>query len=175
MKKALFLILVYLIVNIFLNTMTQAKNALINPDYQKEEFHWCPSMEEVGYWREKYIDKYGCIGASIDLYSKQQREIALDFAKKLKYIYQTQDINALADIAPYPDVFIYNYKNKKFIKIETREELLKLDKNVLLNKNTSNKIDESFLNWSWEGFNFSHCGILFFVENKVVMLTISLK
>ena len=56
-----------------------------------------------------------------------------------------------------------------------KEELLKLDKNVLLNKNTSNKIDESFLNWSWEGFNFSHCGILFFVENKVVMLTISLK
>ncbi len=175
MKKASFLILVYLITNIFLNTMAQAKNAVINPDYQKEEFHWCPSMEEAGYWREKYIDKYGCIGASINLYSKQQREIALDFAKKIKYIYKTQDINALANIAPYPNVFIYNYKNKKFIKIKTKEELLKLDKNVLLNRNTSSKINESFLNWSWEGFNFSHCGVLFFIENKVVMLAISLK
>ena len=82
MKKASFLILVYLITNIFLNTMAQAKNAVINPDYQKEEFHWCPSMEEAGYWTEKYIDKYNCIAASINLYSKQQREIALDFAKK---------------------------------------------------------------------------------------------
>ena len=107
--------------------------------------------------------------------AKQQREIALDFAKKIKYIYKTQDINALANIAPYPNVFIYNYKNKKFIKIKTKEELLKLDKNVLLNRNTSSKINESFLNWSWEGFNFSHCGVLFFIENKVVMLAISLK
>lgn len=175
MKKLLLIILFYIISNNFLFTLAQNDKVVINSDYKKEEFNWCPSMEEAGYWREKYIDKYGCIGASIDLYSKQQREIALDFAKKLKYIYKTQDINALADIAPYPDVFIYNYKNKKFIKIETKEELLKLDKNVLLNKNTSNKIDESFLNWSWEGFNFSHCGVLFFVENKVVMLTISLK
>ena len=155
--------------------MAQAKNAVINPDYQKEEFHWCPSMEEAGYWTEKYIDKYNCIAASINLYSKQQYEIALDFAKKIKYIYKTQDINALANIAPYPNVFIYNYKNKKFIKIKTKEELLKLDKNVLLNRNTSSKINESFLNWSWEGFNFSHCGVLFFIENKVVMLAISLK
>lgn len=70
-------------------TLAQNDKVVINSDYKKEEFNWCPSMEEAGYWREKYIDKYGCIGASIDLYSKQQREIALDFAKKLKYIYKT--------------------------------------------------------------------------------------
>lgn len=174
MKKASFLILVYLITNIFLNTMAQAKNAVINPDYQKEEFHWCPSMEEAGYWREKYIDKYGCIGASINLYSKQQREIALDFAKKIKYIYKTQDINALANIAPYPNVYIHNYKNKKFIEIKSKEELLKLDKSILLNKSMLDEINNSYLNWYWAGFEFSKGGVLFFVKDKVDMLSIHL-
>lgn len=175
MKKLLIIFFFSFVLHNFFYVFAKADSTIINPDYKKEEFYWCPSMEEAEFQREKYIEKYECIGASKNLYSKEQQDIALDFAKKLKYIYKTQDINALANIAPYPDVFIYNYKNKKFIKIETKEELLKLDKNVLLNKNTSNKIDESFLNWSWEGFNFSHCGVLFFVENKVVMLTISLK
>ena len=170
-----FVILLFFILYNFVCVFAQTNNAVINPDYKKEEFSWCPSAERAEHYREKYINKYGCIGASINLYSERQREIALDFAKKIKYIYKTQDINALADIAPYPNVFLYNYKNKKFVKIKSKEELLKLDKNVLLNRNTSNKINESFLNWSWEGFNFSHCGLLFFVENNVTMLAISLK
>ncbi|MBE7707759.1 MAG: hypothetical protein E7Z88_03510 [Cyanobacteria bacterium SIG27] len=174
MKKVSFLILLYLIINIFLNTMAQAKNAVINPDYQKEEFHWCPSMEEAGYWTEKYIDKYNCIAASINLYSKQQYEIALDFAKKIKYIYKTQDINALANIAPYPNVYIHNYKNKKFIEIKSKEELLKLDKSILLNKSMLDEINNSYLNWNWKGFMFSRTGIHFFVKDKVDMLSIHL-
>ena len=84
MKKLLLIILFYTISNNFLLVLAQDNKVIVNSDYKKEEFNWCPSMEEAGYWREKYIDKYGCIGASIDLYSKQQREIALDFAKRYK-------------------------------------------------------------------------------------------
>lgn len=174
MKKFLLVILFYIISNNFLFTLAQNDKVVINSDYKKEEFHWCPSMEEAGYWREKYIDKYGCIGASIDLYSKQQREIALDFAKKLKYIYKTKDINALANIAPYPNVYIHNYKNKKFIEIKSKEELLKLDKSILFNKRMLDEINRSYLNWYWAGFEFSKGGVLFFIKDKVEMLSIRL-
>jgi len=174
MKKFLLVILFYIISNNFLFTLAQNDKVVINSDYKKEEFHWCPSMEEAGYWRKKYIDKYGCIGASIDLYSKQQREIALDFAKKLKYIYKTQDINALANIAPYPNVYIHNYKNKKFIEIKSKEELLKLDKSILFNKSMLDEINSSYLNWYWAGFEFSTDGVLFFIKDKVEMLSIRL-
>jgi len=97
---------------------------------------------------------------------KKQFDTALDYAKKLKYIYKTKNINALANIAPYPNVYINNYKNKKFIKIKSKQQLLKLDKNVLFGKNAYNEINNNAIFWNWRGFMLGAGSVWFFVEKN---------
>ncbi len=135
----------------------------INPEYKKEMIDWCPSFEES----EKHpelVKKYDCGAGGKDYYSKKQFDTAYDFAKIIKYIYRTKDINALANIAPYPNVFIENYKNKKFIEIKSKKELLKLDKNTLFGKSAYDEINKSAIFWNWRGFNIGKGSIWFFVE-----------
>lgn len=62
-------------------------------------------------------------------------------------------IEALANIAPYPNVYIEKYKNKKFIQIKSKEKLLKLNKNTLFGKSTYNEINNNAIFWNWRGFN----------------------
>ena len=177
MKKILPLILLCFLFS-GLNVFAQnTKTFPINPDYKKENINWCPSFEERNSInQEMLIKKYHCIGASKNCFPRKYFDIAQDFAKKIKYIYRTKDINALANIAPYPNVYIYNYKNKKFIEIKSKQQLLQLDKNILLNRSMFNRINESYINWYWAGFLFSQVHIMFFVENnKVTMLSIDLK
>ena len=178
MKKIFVLVLFCLICFNHLCSFAQNNNtATINLEYKKEIVNWCQSFEERNDGNQAMlIEKYQCIGASKKCFPKEYFPIALDFAKKLKYIYRTKDINALANIAPYPEVYIYNYKNKDFIEIKSKQQLLKLDKNILLKRSIFDDINKSYINWSWRGFEFSQAGILFFVENnKVTMLSIHLK
>ena len=171
MKK----ILISILILFSINTTINAKP--INPNYKKEVVNFCPSFEDRTDTNQvMLIKKYNCIGASKNCFPKEYFDVALDFAKKLKYVYRTKDIQALADIAPYPSVYIENYKNKEFIKIKSKQQLLRLDKNILLNRSMFKKINESYINWSWRGFDFSRVDIMFFIENnKVVMLAINLK
>ena len=178
MKKVFVLVLFSLICFCSLYSLAQnTKTISINPDYKKEIVNWCPSFEESNDGNQAMlIEKYQCIGASKKCFPKEYFPIALDFAKKLKYIYRTKDINALANIAPYPNFYIYNYKNKEFIKIKSKQQLLKFDKNILLNRSMFNKINESYINWSWKGFEFSQAHVIFYIEdNEVLMLAIELK
>ena len=179
MKKILVAILFYSINLSFLPALAQNDSTkTINPEYKKEIMNLCPSMEERNDGNQAMlIKKYQCIGASKNYYSKQEFDTAIDFAKKLKYIYRTKDINALANIAPYPEVYIYNYKkNKKFIDIKSKQQLLRLDKSILLNGSIFKRINESYINWSWMGFEFSQTGIIFYIkDNKVLTLGINLK
>ena len=145
-------------------------------EYKKETVNWCPASEDSNdIIREKLIEKYDCIGASKKCYNQKQYEIALDYAKKIKYIFRTKDLNALANIAPYPSVYIYNYKNKEFIEIKSKQQLLKMDRKAILNRNTYNDIYKSNLFWNWKGFMLGRGAIWFYVEDKVVMLAIYLQ
>ena len=108
MKKIFVLVLFCLICLCPLYSLAQnAKTISINPDYKREIVNWCPSFEERNDKNQAMlIEKYQCIGASKKCFPKEYFPIALDFAKKLKYIYRTKDINALANTAPYPEVYI---------------------------------------------------------------------
>ncbi len=140
-------------------------NAIINPEYKKEVINWCPSFEETEL-NEKLIEKYNCGAASKEYYAKKQFDTAFDYAKKLKYIYKTRDINALAEIAPYPEVYIHNYKNKDFMEIKSKQQLLKLDKNALFGKSAYNEINNNAIFWNWRGFMLGAGSLWFFVENN---------
>ena len=164
MKKIFTIILFCLICFCSLYSLAQnTKTISINPDYKKEIVNWCPSFEES----EKHpelIEKYGCGAGGQNYYSKKQFDVAYDYAKKIKYIYKTKDIEALANIAPYPNVYIEKYKNKKFIQIKSKEELLKLDKNALFGKSAYDEINNSAIFWNWRGFNLGRGSVWFFVE-----------
>ena len=164
MRKILILALFCLICFCPLYSLAQnTKTVSINPEYKKETINWCPSFEES----EKHpelVEKYGCGAGGQNYYSKKQFDVAYDYAKKIKYIYKTKDIEALANIAPYPNVYIEKYKNKKFIQIKSKEELLKLDKNALFGKSAYDEINNSAIFWNWRGFNLGRGSVWFFVE-----------
>ena len=124
MKKIL--ILLCLICFNHLCSFAQNNNTVtINLEFIKEIVNWCPSFEERNDGNQAMlIEKYQCIGASKKCFPKEYFSVAQDFAKKLKYIYRTKDINALANTAPYPEVYIYNYKNKDFSEIKSKQQLL---------------------------------------------------
>lgn len=122
--------------------------------------------------KEKYLNpRY--IKEKIEVYSVDSDEIftqekintAIDFSKKIKYIYKIQDMELLAQILPYP-VTINKYKNRN-ITINTKEEFKKLNKNIILNKDIYNAINNNKLFWNWQGFMLGNGQIWFWVDNDV--------
>ena len=165
MKKVFIYLVLFIFALLFIfitgNLIKNHKILKTNFDYKNEIILKCPSYEE---WNNNEIiaKNSGCASGGTDYYSPLQFEIALDFAKKLKYVYRTKNMSMYAEILPYPNVYIYNYKNKDFIEIKTKSDFLKLDKNIIFNKNIFENISDSKLFWNWKGFSIGNGSICFF-------------
>ncbi len=176
MKKFLILCFIFIFSSIYINyAISEEEIKNINPQYQLEEIERCPTFEEY----ESNIDLYKntCLVDFDDTFTKQKVNLAIDFAKKIKYVYRTQDFTTLANIFPYP-VYINNYKKKNIV-IDSKEEFLKLNKkNVLkkyiFKKSTFEAIDNNKLFWNWQGFCLGNGDIWFWIDDEVNSVTINL-
>ncbi len=175
MKKFLCFILILNIIIIFSSiyidyAISEEEIKNINPQYKLEKIERCPTFEEY----EGNIDLYKntCLVDFDDTFTLQKVSLAIDFAKKIKYVYRTQDFTTLANILPYP-VYINNYKKKNII-INSKKELFKLDKNILLNNNIFLEIDQNRLFWNWRGFMLGNGSIWFWIDDEVNSVTINL-
>lgn len=121
MKKFIYLIL-------FLTFFVQ-NNALlaeINNEYKKETIEICLSSGKT-LNTVNFKDNIDCISGELNIFSQNSVNLAIDFSKKLKYAYKTQNFKLLADILTYP-LFIHGYKGEKLIIINSKEEFFKTDK-----------------------------------------------
>ncbi len=134
-------------------------------NYKKEKIEKCLSYEQAKE-NPELVDQYGCVGGGSDLFSDETVNLAIDYAKQIKYIFKTKDIKTLSQIVSYP-VYIHNYPGKdKDIIINSEEELLKLDKNILFPKSTYKAIDENKLFWNWRGFMLGNGEVWFWADDK---------
>ena len=143
----------------------------INPKYKEEIVKRCQTFEE--YENNKLNSNLSCLTNFDETFTPQKVDIAIDFAKKIKYVYRTQDFITLSNILPYP-LEINNYKNQNIV-IKSKQEFLKLDKEILLNKKIFNKINDNELFWNYKGFMLGNGAIWFWIDNDISNVTINLE
>ena len=131
----------------------------------------CPTQEEIDKNSDGYTD-IKCIVNFDNQITEEKAVLALDFAKKIKYLYRKQDMKALSNILPYP-VRINNYK-KSNITVKTKKDFLKLDKKIIMNKTIFNAIDEYPLFWNYQGFILGNGQIWFFVNDGISDVVLNL-
>lgn len=154
------------------NSQTKKADNRINAKYQNEKIERCPTQEEIS----KNPDKYSniqCIVSFNEHITEKKAELALDFSKKIKYLYKKQDIKALSNILPYP-IRINNYK-KSNITVKTKKDFLKLDKKLIMNKTIFNEIDKYPLFWNYQGFMLGDGQIWFFVNDEISDVVLNLE
>ena len=144
----------------------------INPNYKKEVVKKCPSFEEAK--QNPALEKMGCT-SDANLFSPQEFDAALDFAKQIKYLYRTKDLKTLANIVKYP-VHIRGYKKDTEMRVvNSKQMLMVLDKNTILNPKTFKAISNSPLFWNWQGFMLGDGDIWFYCKDgEISDLTINL-
>ncbi len=165
----IFILIIFSSININY-AISEEKIININPQYQLEEIERCPTFEE--YERNIYLYRNTCIVNFDDTFTEQKVNLAIDFAKKIKYIYRTQDFPTLANILPYP-VYINNYKKKNIV-INSKEELLKLNQKNIFKKSTFEAIDNNKLFWNLQGFCLGNGDIWFWIDDEVNSVNINL-
>ena len=79
----------------------------------------------------------------------------------------------LSNVVTYP-LFIYGYKGHRFIKIKSKEEFLKLDKKIILDKKIYKEIEENKLFWNWKGFMLGQGVIWFWADTDISNISINI-
>ena len=120
-------------------------NGLDN-DYKKEKF---PNIEET-------------LSNCANLFSKESCSLAVDYAKKLKYVFRHKDYENFADIISYP--FTIYQENKEPITINLKRELLNFDKKIIMNDKIFNAIDQNSIFVNWKGFMLG-CGEVWWYQD----------
>ena len=140
-----------------------------NEEYKTEIIERCLTFEE-----KKENSQYNneCLINFNETFTPQNVEQAIDYAKKLKFAYRNQDINYLSNILVYP-VKINNYNNNDLI-INSKEDFLKLDKDILMKESIFKDIDSNRLFWNWQGYMLGNGNIWFWVDEKISNITINL-
>lgn len=164
MKKLIIILFLILITPIF------SSAEIIDLEYKKEKVELCTPWEET-----EEIEKSNiiCISGSKNLFSEESINIAIDFTKKIKYAYRTQDFELLSNVVTYP-LSIYGYKGHRFIEIKSKEEFLKLDKAIILDKEIYKEIEENKLFWNWKGFMLGQGVIWFWVDTDISNISINI-
>ncbi|MBR1617185.1 hypothetical protein IJ670_03450 [bacterium] len=159
-----------ILISLFSCAFALPPQASISSNYIDEHISICPTNKDI----EKYpelINRCNCTNAS-DMYSIKTVRLAYDFAKKIKYIYRTKDLRAFANIVPYP-VTIRGYYGKNLL-INSKVELLKLDRDILFNSLIFNQIDNSALFWNVQGFMLADGAIWYYADDKISDVVINL-
>ena len=138
--------------------------------YKKEHISLCSSQKEVEN-NSKLPNKVNCTSANTNLYPKKDIDLAIDFAKKVKYAYRNRDMDYFANILTYP--LNINY-NKTVTTINSKEEFMELDKNVLFGDNKFEEIDKNGLFNNYMGFMLGNGLIWFWSENEISNIVINL-
>ena len=91
-----------------------------------------------------------------NLFSEDSCAAGVDFAKKLKYVFRNKDFETFANIIPYPitisEIETSSGKEKSSITINSKRELLNLDKGKIMNDKIFKAIDENGIFVNWKGF-----------------------
>lgn len=164
MKKLLIILFLILITPFF------SSAEIIDLEYKKEKVELCIPWEETEKIEKSNID---CISGSKNLFSEESINIAIDFTKKIKYAYKIKNFDILANSFTYP-LFIHGYKGQDFIEIKSKEEFLKLDKKIILNKNIYKEIEKNKLFWNWKGFMLGQGVIWFWADTDISDISINI-
>ena len=178
MKKFFITILIFLfilcgiITYIILSDNNHFAHYILDNNYKKEVIERCQTFEE--YENGSKTNEPDCLTSFDETFSPFKVKIAIDYAKKIKYAYRKEDINALSNILVYP-VRINNYKNKN-LTINTKKELLELDKNIISNKSVFDAIDRNKLFWNWQGYMLGNGEFWFWINdnNEIEEITINI-
>lgn len=135
---------------------------IVNPKYQNEKVELCPTFEE--YEKNPNLYNITCFVNYNDTFTPQKVDLAIDFVKKIKYVYRTEDFIALVNLLPYP-LYINNYKKRNIV-INSNKELLKLNKKIILNQSILKTIDNNKLFWNWQGYSIGNGKIWFRIDNN---------
>lgn len=164
MKKLLIILFLILITPFF------SSAEIIDLEYKKEKVELCTPWPETEKLEDSKID---CISGSKNLFTEESFDIAIDFTKKIKYAYRTQDFELLSNVVTYP-IYIYGYKRHNFVKIKSKEEFLKLDKTIILDKEIYKEIEDNKLFWNWKGFMLGQGVIWFWVDTDISNISINI-
>ena len=178
MKKFFIIILIFLFILCciitykILSANNYSEHYILDNNYKKEVIERCQTFEE--HEKDPTTKEPDCLTSFSETFSPFKVKIAINYAKKIKYVYRKEDINALSNILVYP-VRINNYKNKNLV-INTKKELLELDKNIIVNKSVFDAIDSNKLFWNWQGYMLGNGEFWFWINdnNEIKEVTINI-
>ena len=174
MRRNIFLILIIIftvIVYFYFGCIYQEKKSVNIIENKKEPIERCPTFEEYEN-NKKLYKQTSCLVSFNETFTKEKVKTAIIFSQQLKYAYKQQDMELLADIVSYP-IYINQYKNKNLV-INSKDEFLKLDKNIILNKSIYNDIDGNKLFWNYQGFILGNGKIIFWINEKISDIVINI-
>ena len=174
MRRNIFLILIIIstaIICFYFGSIYQETKAVNIIETKKEHIERCPTFEEYEN-NKKLYKQTPCLVSFNETFTKEKVKTAINFSQQLKYAYKHQDMELLADIISYP-LYINQYRNKNIV-INSKDEFLKLDKNIILNKSIYNDINDNKLFWNYQGFILGNGKIIFWIDEKVSDIVINI-